>query len=115
MIRRPLSFAFLSAVALSPLLGSLGQRPAVPDPAQRRRFPQVPPIDCPVNLVASPSSPLVAVRFQFAVGSADDPPGKEGLAALTAALVSQGGTRSLTYEQVLTRFLVGRAHGKGAK
>lgn len=50
------------------------------------------------------STPLVAVRFVFQVGSQDDPRGKEGLAALTAAMVAEGGTKELSYDQVLERF-----------
>lgn len=34
-------------------------------------------------------------------GSAWDPPGKEGLADLTAAMLAQGGTRSMTYDQLV--------------
>ena len=45
-----------------------------------------------------------AFRFVFRVGSQDDPKGKEGLAALTAALIAEGGTRSLSYEQLLEKF-----------
>ncbi|MDR3637709.1 MAG: insulinase family protein, partial [Isosphaeraceae bacterium] len=40
------------------------------------------------TFLPSASSPLVAVRFLFQVGSQDDPRGKEGLAALTAAMVA---------------------------
>lgn len=47
------------------------------------------------------SSPLVSFRFLFNVGSAIDPKGKEGVAALTAAMLSDGGSRSRTYEQIL--------------
>jgi zinc protease len=43
----------------------------------------------------------VSIRFLFATGSVDDPPGNEGLAALTGALLAEGGTRELTYEQLL--------------
>ena len=50
------------------------------------------------------SSPLVALRFVFRVGSQDDPKGKEGLAALTAAMVAEGGTKDLTYDQLLEQF-----------
>jgi len=53
------------------------------------------------TLLATPSNPLVAFRFVFRAGSRSDPPGKEGLAALTAAMVAEGGTQSRTYEQVL--------------
>lgn len=55
-------------------------------------------------LLSSPSSPLIAVRIVFLTGSKDDPPGKQGLAALTAAMVAEGGTRSLTFDQVLEKF-----------
>jgi zinc protease len=56
------------------------------------------------TLLISPANPLVALRLVFRAGSQDDPPGKEGLAALTAAMVAEGGTRSLSYEQVLEAF-----------
>jgi zinc protease len=56
-----------------------------------------------VNTVLLPSAgtPFVSMRFLFAAGSVDDPPGKEGLAALTGSLLAEGGTRQLTYEQLL--------------
>jgi zinc protease len=47
------------------------------------------------------SAPLVSVRLLFMTGSAYDPKGKEGVAALTAAMLAEGGTRSLSYEQIL--------------
>ena len=47
------------------------------------------------------SSPLVSFRFLFNAGSALDPKGKEGVAALTAAMLSDGGSRSRSYEQIL--------------
>jgi zinc protease len=55
-------------------------------------------------LMLSRSSPLVAFRFVFRVGSQNDPKGKEGLAALTAAMVAEGGTRNLPYDVLLERF-----------
>jgi zinc protease len=55
-------------------------------------------------LVPSASSPLVALRFIFKVGSQNDPKGKEGLAALTAAMIAEGGTKQLSYEQLLAKF-----------
>jgi zinc protease len=47
------------------------------------------------------TSPLVTFRVLFNTGSAFDPPGKEGLAALTASVLAQGGTRSMTYDQIV--------------
>ena len=49
----------------------------------------------------SPSSPLVAIRLLFRVGSIDDPPGKEGLASLTALMVAQASTAKRPYSQLL--------------
>lgn len=55
-----------------------------------------------IDVVTLPSeSPLVAIRLVFAAGSIDDPPGKEGLAALTALMVSQGGTQKRSYSELL--------------
>ena len=52
--------------------------------------------------VALPSqSPLVAFRFVFLTGSASDPADKPGVAALTAAMLAQAGTREMTYKQIV--------------
>ncbi len=53
------------------------------------------------TLLVSPSDPLVAIRVVLRVGSQDDPAGKEGLAALTASMVAEGGSKSRTYDQIL--------------
>jgi zinc protease len=66
------------------------------------------------TVLSSPESPLVAFRFVLAVGSQNDPPGKEGLAALTAAMVAEGGTKSLSYEQLLAAFYPMAATLEGA-
>jgi zinc protease len=46
-------------------------------------------------------SAIVNIRIVFATGSAFDPPDKPGLARLTAAMLSGGGTRQLSYKQVV--------------
>ena len=57
------------------------------------------------NTVFQPSqSPLISFRIQFLTGSINDPQGKEGAASLTAALLSQGGSKSLTYKQITEQF-----------
>jgi zinc protease len=45
-------------------------------------------------------SPLVTFRFVFTTGSASDPVQKPGLAALTAMMLADGGTKDLTYKQI---------------
>ena len=46
------------------------------------------------------SSPLVNFRFLFETGAADDPEGQEGLAQLTALMVADAGSRSLSYADI---------------
>jgi zinc protease len=71
------------------LLHTAGQEPPVPKPAEE-------PVLLPVA-----RDPNVSFKLWFKVGSQDDPPGKEGLAALTAEMVGAGGTRDRSYEQIL--------------
>jgi len=60
------------------------------------------------------SSPLVTFRILFTTGSAFDPPGKEGLAELTATMLAQGGTRSMSYDQIV-QFLYPMASSVGSQ
>jgi zinc protease len=54
------------------------------------------------KVVALPGkSPLVTFRIVFLTGAASDPAGKPGTAALTAAMLAQGGTREMTYKQIV--------------
>lgn len=67
------------------------------------------------NLILLPvqNDPTVSFRIWFKVGSQDDPPGKEGLAALTASMVTDGATRKNSYEDILDK-LFPLASGYGA-
>ena len=49
------------------------------------------------------NDPTVSFRLWFKVGSQDDPAGKEGLAALTAVMLTEAATRKNSYEQILDR------------
>jgi zinc protease len=55
----------------------------------------------PASVLLPGTSPLVTFRILFTTGSAFDPPGKEGIAALTASMLAEGGTRSMTYDQIV--------------
>ncbi|MEK0159479.1 pitrilysin family protein [Pseudoalteromonas piscicida] len=46
------------------------------------------------------NSPLVDVNFLFYTGAAADPAGKKGLAALTAAMIANGGSESQSYKEI---------------
>jgi len=51
----------------------------------------------------SPNSPLVTIRVALRAGAINDPAGKEGINALTAELIGSGGTKELTYSQVMEK------------
>jgi zinc protease len=93
------------AAALAVLMGMLvaagpvsAGTPAAGTPADKSPDSQAPP---EIVALPNPSSPLVAIRLLFRVGSIDDPPGKEGLASLTALTVSQASTAKRPYSQLL--------------
>ena len=54
------------------------------------------------KLVERPGkSPLVTIRIVFLTGAAAEPADKAGVADLTASMLAQGGTREMTYRQIL--------------
>jgi len=54
--------------------------------------------------VLQPSrSPLVTFRILYMTGAASDPKGKEGVAALTAALLAEGGSRAMSYDEIVEK------------
>ncbi|MCU1237949.1 MAG: peptidase [Candidatus Solibacter sp.] len=68
-----------------------------------------------IRTVALPGkSPLVTFRIVFTAGAASDPADKPGLAYLTAQMLSDGGTKDLTYKQV-SDALFPMASGVGAQ
>jgi zinc protease len=69
------------------------------------------------TVLLNPKSPLVALRVAFRVGSKDDPRGKEGLAALTARLIAEGGSTRFSYDQILEKLypMAGRIDGNSDK
>ncbi len=56
------------------------------------------------NVFQPSQSPIVSFRIQFLTGSIDDPKGKEGLANLTAAMLAGGGSKKLTYDEIVGQF-----------
>jgi zinc protease len=46
-------------------------------------------------------SPLVTFRVVFLTGAAHDPADKPGVATLTASMLGQGGTKQMTYKQIV--------------
>lgn len=52
------------------------------------------------TLVLESSSPLIDIRFLFYAGAANDTEGQEGLAYLTAAMIADAGSRTMTYGEI---------------
>jgi zinc protease len=59
--------------------------------------------ETPVVLLPVPDDPTISFTVWFEVGSQDDPPGKEGLAYLTGALLAEGSTTENSYEEILRK------------
>jgi zinc protease len=79
--------------------GEEGETTGVPAPrTAAERLAAEPP-----RLITLPEagSPFVAFNIWVRSGSQDDPPGQEGLAALTAAVMAGGGTRTRSYEEIM--------------
>src|SRR5207247_3736250 len=51
-------------------------------------------------LVQRSALPQLDVKLLFTVGSAEDPPGKEGLAALSASMVAEAGSRGMRIDEI---------------
>jgi zinc protease len=86
-MRRLLVFSILSLLSLTPS-AALADQPTN--------------MTTKLETVVIPNrSPLVSFRIVFNTGAASDPEGKEGVAALTAAMLAQGGSRAMTYEQIV--------------
>lgn len=103
---KSIAIAALS-LGLSPLVGCGGGQQAAPE-TQRAAAPAA--AQGPALVHRPSDSPIVEFRLVFDAGSIYDPPGKEGLGALTARLVAEGGVAAgpdgqgeLTYDALLKR------------
>lgn len=84
------------------LLVALGVSTASCKHEQPKPVAKAPPPPNVTTLLVPPSAdkPTVAFRLAFKTGSIDDPSGKEGLTALAARLMAEGGTKSLSAAQL---------------
>jgi len=55
------------------------------------------------EILSNPDSPLVHVRVQVKIGSANDPSGKEGLCRMTMSLLAHGGARTSPAAEIASR------------
>ena len=97
---------FDGLASLDELVAAAGMAEAAPADAGATAAVELPAVtaeeQAPVAIVAKPSatSPLVDVAFLVHAGAGFDPEGKKGLAALTAAILSDGGSEAMTIEAI---------------
>ena len=98
--------ALPAAIKTAPALASVKPAPAFSAPSTATSAPAAtlkPSADPgPAIRLVQQRSVLPQLNFKllFTVGSAHDPAGKEGLAALTAAMITEAGSRTMTIEQI---------------
>jgi zinc protease len=56
------------------------------------------------ELMPMENSPLIGFRILLDFGSAHDPAGQEGLGALTLSLMAGGGSRTMSYQEIMEAF-----------
>src|SRR3712207_6110401 len=88
MRRRLIAALLLFTLVMSPSMAQTPRQPAEPR-------------DHANSVLLPTRSPLVSFRILFMTGSAADPKGKEGVASLTAALLAEGGSRQMSYQQIV--------------
>jgi zinc protease len=95
-----------AAIRQSPPLASIQPAAAAPGAATT---PSVTPLSIAADAGAGGAIPLVVqksplpqldVKLLFTAGSAHDPAGKEGLAALAAAMISEAGSKAMTSSEI---------------
>ncbi len=86
----------LTTLSKDPMPGSMATVPALATYAAPKAAPG------PEVAWIEQKSPLprLEVKLVFAAGSAHDPPGKEGLAALTARMITDGGSQDLRIDEI---------------
>jgi zinc protease len=93
-----------TAVAFMTLAASVAVISAADAGLKSRAMPLTPAADAP-GIIALPEagSPFIAFNIWVKSGSTADPKGKEGLASMTAGLVSGGGTKEDKLEAILEK------------
>lgn len=65
----------------------------------------MPTLHAATQVITLPAnSPLVTIKIVFRTGSASDPAALPGLAAITADMLADGGTKNRTYKQIIDAF-----------
>jgi zinc protease len=89
--------AVIVAACLALTVGGCARSPAPPAASAAPKQTE----DPPVVLMPVSADPTIAFSVQFAVGSQNDPPGKEGLAFLTGQMLADAATEARSLDQIL--------------
>ncbi len=95
-----------AGIQRAPSIGSVKPAAAFAPASSKTAPPVLPPpaaaaTSSGVRLLQQKSVlPQLNVKMVFTAGSAQDPAGKEGLAALTAAMIADAGSRAMTIDQI---------------
>ncbi len=104
MSRRNLAAALACLVLLTPSSALARQRRpgsrATEQPEKMRQTKMAKTTKI-ATVLEQTKSPLVSFRLLFMTGSASDPAGKEGVASLTAAMLAEGGSRAMSYDEIV--------------
>ncbi len=87
----------VTTLAHDPMPEAIAKQPAIESMAPRADA--TPAADLKVVTVSSPLQQLT-VKLLFDAGSAHDPKGKEGLAMLSAAMISEAGSKSMRIDEI---------------
>ncbi len=99
--RKPSSFPLPNSALAHP--SALGPQPSSSKPPSVIPNPSAPlPADQFV-LLPVPTDPTISLRIWFKVGSQNDPPGKAGLASITASMLADAATTRNSFEVILDR------------
>jgi zinc protease len=83
-------------------IGATSAASAAPK-AKASKAPPAPPVQLRAVLLERSALPLTQFQLTFRVGSADDPPGKQGLAQLTATMLREGGSKAMGTRPSMSR------------
>jgi len=119
-VTAPVQIADLAPAGATLTLLPEAERAKLPEPTAAVS-PTTPPViearldnGMRILVVNKPGLPLVSARLSFDAGSADDGPGKSGVASMTAALLTQG-TTTLSAPEIATQIeQLGASIGAGA-
>jgi len=88
----------VTTVSKDPLPAGISQAPPLASFAPKA--PRLAGSDDSRTLVVQSPLPQIAVKFLFAAGSAQDPKGKEGLAALSAGMIAEAGSKDRRIDEI---------------